>query len=148
MPGLDQRPHEAEQQREQQRADVLAVDVGVGHQDDLVIAQLRQVELVVDAGAGDHRLDLVVLEDPVDARLLDVDDLAADRQDRLEHRVAAGLGRAAGRVALDDVDLGVARVGRAAVGQLARQRVVAEQVLAGELAGVLRRAAGGRPRTR
>ena len=39
---LDQRPHEAEQQRQQQRPDVLAVDVGVGHQHDLVIAQLRR----------------------------------------------------------------------------------------------------------
>src|SRR3712207_8448710 len=48
---------EPEQQGQQQRADVLAVDVGVRHQDDLVVAQLRDVELVVDAGAegGDHR---------------------------------------------------------------------------------------------
>src|SRR3712207_9021540 len=38
------------QQGEQQRADVLAVDVGVGHQHDLVVAQLAQVELVVDPG--------------------------------------------------------------------------------------------------
>ena len=52
--------------REQQGADVLAVDVGVGHQDDLVIAQLVEVEVVVDAGAerGDQRLDLVVLRAP------------------------------------------------------------------------------------
>ena len=70
------------------------------------------VEVVVDAGAerGDQRLDLGVLQHPVDARLLDVDDLAADRQDRLVHRVAATLGRAAGAVALDDVDLALLRV--------------------------------------
>ena len=62
MPGLDQRPHEAEQQRQQQGADVLAVDVGVRHQDDLVIAQLVDVEVLADAGAegGDQRLDLLV----------------------------------------------------------------------------------------
>ena len=110
MAVLDQRAHEPEQQGQQQRGDVLAVDVGVGHQHDLVIAQLGQVEVVVDAGAqrGDQRLHLVVLQHPVDAGLLDVDDLAADRQDRLEHRVAAGLGRAAGRVALDDVELALA----------------------------------------
>src|SRR3712207_9458017 len=56
---------EPEQQGQQQRADVLAVDVGVRHQDDLVVAQLRDVELVVDAGAegGDHRLDLVRSEE-------------------------------------------------------------------------------------
>jgi hypothetical protein len=44
---LDQRLHEPEQQRQQQRADVLAVDVGVGHQHDLVVAQLVEVELLV-----------------------------------------------------------------------------------------------------
>ena len=69
MPVLDQRAHEAEQQGQQQGADVLAVDVGVGHQHDLVVAQLGQVELVVDAGAerGDQRLHLGVLQHPVDA---------------------------------------------------------------------------------
>lgn len=67
--GFDERFHEAEQQGEQQRADVLAVDVGVGHEDDLVVPQLGDVEVVVDPRAqrGDDRLDLVVFEDPVDA---------------------------------------------------------------------------------
>ena len=85
MAGLDERAHEPEQQRQQQRPDVLAVDVGVGHQHDLAVAQLVDVEVVVDAGAerGDQRLHLVVLQHPVDARLLDVEDLAADREDRL-----------------------------------------------------------------
>ena len=32
---FDQRLHEAEQEGEQQRPDVHAVDIGVGHQDDL-----------------------------------------------------------------------------------------------------------------
>ena len=94
-------------QREQQRCDVLTVDVGVGHEHDLVIAQLGDVELVVDARAerGDDRLDFGVLEDAIDTRLLDVDDLSAKREDRLVHRVSAGLGRAACGVALHDVDL-------------------------------------------
>ena len=55
--------------RQQQRADVLAVDVGVGHQHDLVVAQPRQVELVaLDAGAQrrDDRLHLLVAQDAVD----------------------------------------------------------------------------------
>ncbi len=58
--------------------------------------------------ARDHRPDFVVGEHLVEARLLDVDDLAAQRQDGLERAVARLLGRAAGRVALDDVDLAVA----------------------------------------
>ena len=106
--GLDQLLHLAEQQREDQRADVRAVDVGVRHQDDLVVAQPLDVELVADAGAerGDQRLDLLVLQHLVDPRLLDVEDLAAQRQDRLGRAVAALLGRAAGGVALDDEQLG------------------------------------------
>ena len=59
--------HEAEKQGEQQRCDVLAVNVGVGHQHDLVVAQLVDVELIVDAGTqcGDDRLDFGVLQNLV-----------------------------------------------------------------------------------
>ena len=63
---LDQLGHLPEQERQQQRADVRAVDVGVGHDDDAVVAQLGDVEVVAagalaDAGAerGDQRQDLV-----------------------------------------------------------------------------------------
>ena len=121
MPRLDQRLHEPEQQRKEQRPDVLPVHVGVRHQDDLVVAELGDVELVVDPGPErrDHRLDLVVLEDAVDPRLLHVDDLAPDGQDGLELNLPAALGRAAGRVALDQEDLGDRRVSKLEVGQLA-----------------------------
>ena len=59
---LDQLRHLAEEEGQQQRADMGAVDVGVGHDDDLVVAQLVDVELVLaDAGAqrGDQRADLL-----------------------------------------------------------------------------------------
>ena len=109
---LDERAHVAEQQRQQQRRDVLAVDVGIGHEHDLVVPGLVGVEVLADAGAErrDHGLHLVVAEGPVEARLLDVEDLAAQRQDRLRLGVAALDGRTAGRVALDDEDLGERRV--------------------------------------
>src|SRR5207248_6217549 len=109
--------------RQDQRADVGAVDVGVAGDDDLVVAGLRYVELLADARAdgGDHGLDLVVREHLVDARLLDVDDLPAQRQDGLEAAVAGLDGAAPGAVALDQVDLGRAGVGQRAVGQLAGQ---------------------------
>ncbi len=54
-------------------------------------------------------------------RLLGVQDLAAQREDRLRAAVAALLGRAARRVALDDEELGRAGVRRGAVRELARQ---------------------------
>ena len=87
----------------------------------LRVAQLGDVELVVHAGAerGDEGLDLVVLQDLVDPRLLDVEDLAADREDRLRLRVARSPRRAAGAVALDDEDLALLGLTRRAVDQLA-----------------------------
>ena len=93
----------------------------------------------------DHRLDLVAAQHLVEARLLDVEDLALDRQDRLEAPVAPLLGRAAGRLALDDVDLAERRIALLAVGQLARQRAAVERALAAdEVAGLARRLARAR----
>ena len=63
-----------------------AVHVGVGHQDDLVVAQLaRRRTPRADARAerGDQEPDFLVGQHLVVARLLRVDDLAAERQHRL-----------------------------------------------------------------
>ncbi len=143
--GLDQLRHLAVEEGEHQGADVGAVDVGVGHQHDLVVARLFDVELLADAGAdrGDQRLDLVVGEDLVDPRLLDVDDLAAQRQHRLGVAIAALLGRAAGGITLDDEQLGQGRVADGAVGELARQgRVLQRRLAAGQVARLAGRLAG------
>ncbi len=98
MAAVDQFAHLPVEERQQQRADMRAVDVGVRHDDDLVVAQLVDVELVADRGAerGDQRADLLAAQHLVDARALDVEDLAAQRQHRLEFAVAALLGGAAG----------------------------------------------------
>ena len=70
--------------------------------------------------------------------------LPAQRQDRLEAAVAALLRGAAGRVALDDEELGLLRVGELAVGELARQAAARERALALDVARLARRLA--RPR--
>ena len=82
------------------------------------------------AERDDQRPDVLAREDLVEARLLDVEDLAAERQDRLEAAVAALLGRATGRVALDEVELAPGRVALLAVGELARQGHALEGALA------------------
>ena len=124
-----------------------AVDVGVRHDDDLVVAQLVDVELLVaDAGAerGDQRADLLAAQHLVEARALDVEDLAAQRQHGLEFAVAALLGGAAGAVALDDEQLGLGRIALLAVGELAGQRIHVERALAaGQLARLARGLARG-----
>src|SRR5262245_40504402 len=62
------------------------------HQDDLVIAQLLDVEVgLADAGAerGDQRFDLAVREHLVEAGLFDVEDFALEREDRLRAAVSS-----------------------------------------------------------
>src|SRR5918994_6807758 len=66
----------------------------------------------------------------IEAGLLDVQDLAAQREDRLRLGIAALYRGAAGRVALDDEDLGERRVFRRAVLQLAGHAARLEQALA------------------
>ena len=122
------------------------VDVGVRHEDDLVVPDLPRVEVLADPGAEreDERADLGEGEHLVEARLLDVQDLALERQDRLRAPVAALLGRAAGRVALDDEDLRERRIAFLAVRELAGEARAVERALAphelARLAGRLARA--------
>src|SRR5690606_38151302 len=90
----------------------------------------------------DQRLDLLVAQGTVEPGPLDVEDLAADRQDRLRAGVAAAHRRAAGGVTLDDEDLALDRVVRLAVPQLAGHPAGLEQPLA---PGRLTRLAGRHP---
>ena len=88
----------AVEEGQQQRGDVVAVAVGVGQEDDLAVAEPAGVVLVVHAAAegADEVGQLLVVEHLGLAGLLGVEDLAAQRQDRLDVAVAALLGRAAG----------------------------------------------------
>src|SRR5579862_1344093 len=100
-----------------------AVDIGIGHDDDAVIARLGGFEiLAADAGAErlDQGADLGRAQHLVEAGALDIEDLALERQDRLKAAVAALLGRAAGAVALDDKQLALGRIALLAIGELAR----------------------------
>ena len=103
----DQLRQVAVDERQQQRRDVVAVGIGVGEDDDLAVAQPREVEVLAEAAAerGHQIGQLLVLEHLRQRRALGVQHLAAQRQDRLPRAVAALLGRAAGRIALDDEQL-------------------------------------------
>src|SRR3989337_161137 len=121
---LDKRWHVAIKKCEKQRTDMRAVDVGVGHDNDLVIAQFFEVEIVNSnstAKGRNHRADLLVLQDLFQPRFFYVQNFTADRQDRLEPAVAARLSRASRRVSLNDVYFTEGRVFLLTVGQLAGQ---------------------------
>ena len=143
---LNQLGHLPVEEGQQQGADVGAVDVGVGHDHDAVVANaFRLVFLFADPGAegGDEGDQFLAGEHLLEAGLFDVQDLAAQREDRLVAAVAALLGGAACGIALHDEQLGFGRVLRLAVGQLSGQREAVEDALAAHrLAGLARGEAG------
>ena len=141
---LDQALHLAVEKREEKRADVGAVHVGIRHDDDLVVAGFGGIEAadgfvaLADTGAagGDEGADFLVGQNLVEAGLLGVDEFAAEREDRLETAVAALLGGAAGGVALDDVELGEGGIAFGAVGEFAGEAAAVEGAFADGLAGL------------
>ncbi len=105
MPVLDELHHVAVEKGEQQRTDVGAVNVGVGHYDDAMVAQLGDIELgaVARAHSGNQSADLVVRQHFFGASLLHVQDLALKRQYRLKAPIPPLLRRTTGGVPFNDV---------------------------------------------
>ena len=92
---FDQFGHLAVEEREQQRADVRAIHVGVRHDYDLMVAQFRDVEFIPsDPGSQRHHevADFLAAQHSVEARAFDVQDLTLERQNGLSAAVASGLG--------------------------------------------------------
>src|SRR5204862_3960042 len=107
------------------------------------------IEIVLaDAGAErrNHGADFLVAEHLVVPRLLDVENLALEREDGLIAALASLLSGATGAFALDQEDLTESRVLLLAIGELAGQAAGIQRALAtGEvarLAGSFSRAAG------
>ena len=101
-----------------------AVHIRIRHDDDLVIAQLRDVKIVpvalgkAAAEGVDHGLDLRVRKHLVDACLFHVQDLSPDGKDRLIGTVPRHFGAASGGIPLHDEDLAAGGVPGFAVRQL------------------------------
>ena len=110
---FDQVRHVTAEKCQQQGANVRSIDVGVGHDDDFVIADFLDVErafhiAITDAGTnrGDHRLNLLVLQCAVEAGFFDVDQLTTQGQDGLRATISTLLGRATCGVTFDNIQLG------------------------------------------
>ena len=127
-----------------------AIDIGIGHDDDLVVAEFFEVERLAvllradrHAECREHVLDLLVLPHAMLLGFFDIQDLTAQRHDRLEVPVAALLGRTACRVALDEEDFGDRTVAARTVRQLARKARTRKHGLAlHHFAGMARRVPG------
>ena len=142
VPALDELLHLPIEEGEEQGADVRAVDVGVAHQDDAVVAELADVEVVGPHAGSEGRddvADLLAGQGLVEPRLLHVQDLAAQGQNGLEGAVAPLLGRAAGRIALHQVQLALPGVALLTLRELAGEAGAVEGAFPPrEIAGLAR----------
>ena len=81
-----------------------AIDIRVGHDDDLFVAKV--LFLVMRSGAASERLDkiveLLIARELVAGGAGDIQNFAAQRQDRLVSAIARLLGGAAGGITFDD----------------------------------------------
>ncbi len=139
---LDQLRHVTEEEGQQQRTNVRPVNIGVSHQDQLAVAQLRRIEIILANAAAerrDHGADFLVAEHLVVARLFHVENLALQRKDRLEAAVASLLGGTAGRLALDQIQLATLGIALGAIGQLTWQAASIQSAFAArQIAGFAR----------
>ena len=121
---IDQFAHVTEEKGEQEGADVAAVNIRIGHQNDFVVAQFGGIKVVfADTGAqrGDDGADLFVAEHLVIAGFFDVEYFAFEREDRLIAAIASTFGRAPGRFTLYDEEFAARRVAFLAIGEFPRQ---------------------------
>ena len=86
--------------------------VGIGHDDDFVVAQLFDVGFLAVVGCSDRNTesfeyiaDFLALEHFVIHRFFYVQDFTAQRQDSLEYPVPSLFCRSACRITLDEEDL-------------------------------------------
>ena len=139
---FDEFRHLAAEEREEERADVGAVDIGVRHDDDFVVADLADIERALAfAGAdacadgGDHGLDFLVFEGLVETCFFDIDEFTAEREDGLGAAVAALFGGATGGVTFDDEELAEGGVFFRAVGEFAGEPAAGEGAFTDGFAG-------------
>ena len=113
-PSLHELAEVADEERAEQRGDVRAVGVGVGEDADLAVAQaLDVVRSGIDAEGDGDVVHFLRGEHFVRIDFPRVQDLAAQRHDRLELAVARLLRRAAGGVAFDEEQLRAIEILRA-----------------------------------
>ena len=108
MPPLDQLGIIAEEEGQEERADMGAVNIGIGHDDDFMVAQLLVIHIAFanpNAHGGNQGTHFLIGKHLVKARLFNVQDFPAQGKDGLRFWIAPLLGRAACGIALNDEQL-------------------------------------------
>ena len=127
MPTADDLGHFLEEEGHQQGGDVGAIDIGVGHDDHAVVAQIVRVAVLAKAAAQSEGEvgDFAVGADFVGCSAGHIEDFAANGEDRLRLAIPRLLGAAACPIALDDEQFGLAFAFAGAIGELAGQAELA-----------------------
>ena len=78
MTATDKLRHVAEEEGKQKSANMGTIDVGIGHDDDAMVAQLGEVQLLIDADpqGGDDDAYLLMGQHLLHGGLLHIEDLA------------------------------------------------------------------------
>ncbi|OPY78127.1 MAG: hypothetical protein A4E70_02447 [Syntrophus sp. PtaU1.Bin005] len=101
------------------------VHIGIGHDDDLVVADPADVVILLPdprPQGRNHGLDFLVLKHLVEAGLLHIQDFSPQGQDSLVAAITPLLGGTSRRIPLHEINLASGRVPFLAVRQLSRQR--------------------------
>ena len=100
------------------------VNIGIGHNDDLMVTKFGDIKILMDSGSesSDHSLDLFVSIDLVQTCFFNVQDLTTKWKDRLCGTVSRCLGGTARGISLYDIDLAVLRILVRTVCKFSRKR--------------------------
>ena len=122
------------------------IDIGIGHDDDLMVTNLAQVERFRvffgskgDTQRGEDVAHLFGLEHLVLHRFLHIEDLTAKRENSLVHAVTTGLSGTACRITLDEEEFALCRIFAYAISEFTGQTTTTERRFAEHgLTGVTR----------
>ena len=83
------------------------VDIGIGHDDNLVVSELILIEFITDTSTECHNygLELLICINLIDSCLLNVEHLTPERKDSLILTLSTLLSRTAGGISLNDKNL-------------------------------------------
>ncbi|GBD36007.1 hypothetical protein HRbin36_01124 [bacterium HR36] len=127
----DQTGHLAVEERQEQGANVAAIHVRIGEDDNAFVIAFADVLVLADVRphGGDDATNFVVGQHLFDPGLLDIEDLASQRQNRLENSVPPAVRRTSSRIAFDQEKLALIAILGGAIHQFSRQAVAIEDIL-------------------
>src|SRR5699024_4766801 len=116
-----------------------SIYIGIGHNDDLVVPQLTDVEILMYSCSEscDHGFDLCIGINLVQPCLLYIQNLSSQRKNCLSSYASGSLCRSSSRVSLYNIDFTLAWILVHAVCQLARQgHTIQLRLPSGQLSGL------------